>query len=132
MAEHPDVQRFQRALEARSRAAGERDNRELIENLFADEVIWHGAGTSGDVVTGKDEVGRLWSAAPVNGNGGPGIDVGEVYADGRHAIAVLEHSVKRRAEGRSGPRLPPGRGRAGHRALEPAHRACDRRRTHAR
>jgi len=75
VAEHPDVQRFRRALEARTDPS--------VQDLFADDVVWHGAGAGGDT-RGKDEVVQQWGDA-----GGPGLDVKEVYADGVHTVGWL-------------------------------------------
>jgi hypothetical protein len=78
MAEHPDVQRFKRALEARTDVS--------VQDLFAEDVVWHGAGFGGDA-RGKDEVVRLWAVSD-----GPGLAVKEVYADGVHTVGWLERS----------------------------------------
>ena len=78
MAEHPDVQRFRQALEARTDAS--------VQDLFADDVVWHGGGSGGDA-SGKDAVVRQWADS-----GGPGLSVTEVYADGVHTIGRLERS----------------------------------------
>jgi SnoaL-like domain len=75
MAEHPDVQRFRAALEAGGAPP---------DDLFADDVVWHGAPSGGDA-RGRDEVVRAWSNSD-----GPGLSVKEVYADGVHTVGWLE------------------------------------------
>jgi SnoaL-like domain len=78
VAEHPDVQRFRQALEARTDAS--------VQDLFADDVVWHGGGSGGDA-SGKDAVVRQWADS-----GGSGLSVSEVYADGVHTIGRLERT----------------------------------------
>jgi hypothetical protein len=77
--EHPDVQRFRRALEAGTDPS--------TEDLFADDVVWHGAGPAGGDTRGKDEVVRQLSES-----GGPALAVKEIYADGLHTVGWLERS----------------------------------------
>jgi ketosteroid isomerase-like protein len=94
MAEHPNVDRFRRALDARRRATLGSDDKELLEGLFADDVVWHGAANgAAEGVHGSDHVVALWNALARAGDGAPRIDVGDVYADGSHGIAVLELSA---------------------------------------
>jgi hypothetical protein len=76
VAEHPDVQRFRSALEARTDPS--------VQDLFADEVVWHGGGSGGDA-SGKDAVVAQWGESD-----GPARSVKEVYSDGVHTIAWLE------------------------------------------
>jgi hypothetical protein len=75
VAEHADVQRFRAALEARTGPS--------VEDIFADDVVWHGAGSDGDV-QGNDEVVRVWGESS-----GPKSSVKEVYADGVHTVGWL-------------------------------------------
>jgi hypothetical protein len=63
VAEHPDVQRFRRALEASTDPG--------VQDLFAGDAVWHGGGSGDDA-------------------SGPSLSVKEVYADGVHTIAWLE------------------------------------------
>jgi hypothetical protein len=74
VAEHPDVQRFRQAFEAGADSS--------VGDLFADDVVWHGA--SGGDAQGKDEVARQ-----LGGSDGPGLSVKEVYADGVHTVGWL-------------------------------------------
>ncbi len=80
MAEHPDVQRFRRALEARKSPGADTD---LLDDLFTDDVVWH--GTAG----GKSDVLEQWQSWSRDGTAA---EVGEVYADGLHTIATAKVS----------------------------------------
>src|SRR4051812_22796179 len=75
VAEHADVQRFGAAIATKTDPSG--------EDVFSDDVVWHGAGASGEV-RGKDEVVRQWRDP-----GGPAVAVKEIYADGVHTVAWL-------------------------------------------
>jgi ketosteroid isomerase-like protein len=86
MAEHPDVRRFRRALETRDRAAIDEVESSHLADLLGDDVVWH--GSSDGRPSGRDEVIPLWNAFARDG--GPRISVRDVYADGLHAVAVLE------------------------------------------
>jgi hypothetical protein len=70
VAEHPDVQRFSRALEAPDDSS--------LQGLLVDGAVWHGAGEDGD-------------SAPARA-------VREVYADGTHTVAWLDRSANGRTE----------------------------------
>jgi hypothetical protein len=83
VAEHPDVQRFTRALAARTKQSLDAEETSLLEELFADDVVWHGTAS------GKDDVIAQWNAYGHNGGGG---DVSEVYADGLHTVSVVRRS----------------------------------------
>lgn len=94
MAEHPDVERFRRALAVRNEAAPSADDVALLESLLADDVVWHGAPKeSGGDATGRTEVMALWNAFAKSGGGAPGVEAEEVYADGAHAVALVEISA---------------------------------------
>lgn len=89
MALHPDVQRFRQALELRLRVAFDSGDEALLDGLFTDDVAWHGAANASGEASGKAEVIELWNAFAKQG-GGATVAVGDVYADGVHAAAVLE------------------------------------------
>jgi quercetin dioxygenase-like cupin family protein/ketosteroid isomerase-like protein len=93
VAEHPDVDRFRRALNARREAATSDDDVALLDGLFADDIVWHGAASGSGEAKGKADVIGLWNAFAKAGEGTPTIDVADVYADGEHAAALLELSV---------------------------------------
>ena len=93
MAEHPDVARLRRALNARREAATNDDDAALLDGLFADDVVWHGAANDSGSATGKADVIGLWNAFARAGAGAPSVDVAEVYADGEHGAGLLELTV---------------------------------------
>jgi hypothetical protein len=70
VAEHPDVQRFRRALEAPDDSS--------LQDLLADGAVWHGADADGGAQ--------------------PERRVREVYADGVHTVAWLNRSANGRQE----------------------------------
>jgi ketosteroid isomerase-like protein len=86
VAEHPDVQRFRRALEARSRASLDEAESGELAALLGDDVVWHGSADGES--TGRADVVQGWIAFARDG--GPEITVRDVYADGLHTVAVLE------------------------------------------
>jgi uncharacterized protein len=89
VAEHANVQRLRRALAARRWATLAADDEALLQELFADDVVWHGAPAD---PAGREAVIAEWNAFARSGNGAPRVAVGEVYADGHHGVAVLELS----------------------------------------
>jgi len=83
VAEHLDVQRFRRALEARKTALPDQGDASVVDDLFVDNVVWHG------IASGKEEVidrWRGWAGEATKA------EVGGVYADGLHTIATVELS----------------------------------------
>jgi ketosteroid isomerase-like protein len=92
LAEHPDVQRFQRALELRHGVAFDAPDEGLLNELLAADVVWHGAATSDSgEARGAVRVIALWNE-PAKPDGSR-IEIQDVFADGLHAIAKLEWSV---------------------------------------
>jgi quercetin dioxygenase-like cupin family protein len=92
VAEHPDVVRLRRALNARREATTSADDTALLDELFADDIVWHGAASGSGEAKGKADVIELWNAFAQAGGGAPVIEVDEVYADGEHGAALLEFS----------------------------------------
>lgn len=82
MAEHPNVARVRRALEAR--ADGDADG---LGKLLDDDVVWHRG--DGDV-RGKDAVIREWSGS--TGGAASPAAVRDVYSDGGHGLGIVEWS----------------------------------------
>jgi NAD(P)-dependent dehydrogenase (short-subunit alcohol dehydrogenase family)/ketosteroid isomerase-like protein len=79
------------ALAARGRTSLEEDDAALLEDVLAHDVVWRGAANSQGVARGKQEVISLWNALAKNG---AGVEAGDVvYADGLHAVGVLELSA---------------------------------------
>jgi steroid delta-isomerase-like uncharacterized protein len=89
--EHPNVQRFKRAIEARTHAVLSQDDRAALDDLFGDGVVWH-AGPTGDVI-GRGAVIELWNGWARGEQGGLAIDVRRVYADGLHGFTEVEVST---------------------------------------
>ena len=81
MAEHVDVHRFRRALEARKTERPDQPDASVLDDLFADDIVWH------DTASGKEEVIDRWRAWA---RAGTRAEVGGVYADGLHTIATVE------------------------------------------
>ena len=88
MAEHSDVKRIRKALAARGK--GGRAEAALLNGLFADDVVWHGAVGGGRAgLTGKAKVLEQWRAFATD-DSGPSLSVDQVFADGVHAAAIVE------------------------------------------
>jgi quercetin dioxygenase-like cupin family protein len=87
VAEHPDVDRLRRALGARRGSSAAPDDAAALDDLLADDVVWHAASDGGDD-NGKVEVTARWTG------GGPGVEVDEVYADGEHAVALVDRDAR--------------------------------------
>src|SRR4051812_13280202 len=92
MAEHPDVERLRRALSLRGNSMLGPESIAQLEELLADDVVWHGAANEAGAASGKAEVASLWNEFAGNPDV-DGVAVGDVYADGEHAAALLEVSV---------------------------------------
>lgn len=93
MAVHPDVARFTRALEARGSSTPSDDDLAFLDELFADDVIWHGAANGGgNDVQGKDQVVSSWNAF-ANQAGVSVTGASDVYADGVHAAGIVDYTV---------------------------------------
>jgi NAD(P)-dependent dehydrogenase (short-subunit alcohol dehydrogenase family)/ketosteroid isomerase-like protein len=80
------AEKFRRALDARTRATLEADDVAQLDELFAGNAVWHGAAAD---VRGKDDLIGHWNDF-AKGSNGTRIEVGDVYADGTHVVAVLE------------------------------------------
>jgi ketosteroid isomerase-like protein len=91
LAEHRDVRRFRRALEARTRPELDSESRQLLEEIFDDDVVWHSAAEAPEGARGKEQVISLWNALAGQQNG-PRIEVDRVFADGLHVVASLDVS----------------------------------------
>lgn len=80
---------FRRVLEARGNAELAGDDRALLQEAFAEDVVLHGAAGGADA-KGKDEVASHWNALAQAGQ----IQVGDVYADSTHVVGVVEVAGK--------------------------------------
>ena len=92
MAEHPNVERFRRAVAVRQQASPGPDDVAFLGELFGDDVVWHGAPSGGDV-TGREPVVALWSTYARGEHGGLKLDLRRTYADGTHGVTEFEVSA---------------------------------------
>jgi NAD(P)-dependent dehydrogenase (short-subunit alcohol dehydrogenase family) len=93
------VQKVRSALDARYRDQLEADDVALLEGLLAEEAVWHGAGLAGEGdARGRVELIRRWNELTRSGKGAPRIEVGDVYTDGTHVVALLSIAA---ADGRA-------------------------------
>jgi SnoaL-like domain len=83
VAEHPDLERFRRALEVRRTDGRDQPDVSVLDDLFVENVVWH------DAASGKERVIDRWQAWAHEGTKAK---VGGVYADGLHTIATVELS----------------------------------------
>jgi ketosteroid isomerase-like protein len=86
------AEKFGRALTVRGQVTADDEDTALLADVFADDVVWHGApGAPGEGVRGKEHVARLWNAVAREGGRAARIVEGDaVYADGTHVVGVLE------------------------------------------
>ena len=86
--------RFRRALEARSRPELGDEDRALLGEIFADDVVWHGSGSGDeDDARGRDALVARWNELARNGEAASVAVGDDVYADSTHVIAVLDVSA---------------------------------------
>lgn len=99
MAEHPNVQLLRKGYEAFSK--GDMDT---IDQLFADDIVWHEGGRnplSGDY-KGKDQVFALFGKLLELTEGTLKIDIHDVVANDEHAVALVTLSASRNGRSFSG------------------------------
>jgi NAD(P)-dependent dehydrogenase (short-subunit alcohol dehydrogenase family)/ketosteroid isomerase-like protein len=80
------AEKFRNAVEARGRATLAEADTALLDEVVANDAVWHGTAS------GKDDIVGRWNALAQGGESAPRIEVGDVFADGTHVIAVLEFS----------------------------------------
>jgi NAD(P)-dependent dehydrogenase (short-subunit alcohol dehydrogenase family)/ketosteroid isomerase-like protein len=96
------AEKVRSALDARYRARLEADDVALLEGLLADDAVWHGAGLDvEDDARGRSELIRRWNELTKVAKGSPRIEVGDIYTDGDHLVAVLELSTGDNGTGRT-------------------------------
>jgi len=90
MAEHPNVGRVTRALEARARGTFDEDDTEIILDAFTDDAIWHMTGNSAWAadIQGKDALLAQWKAVAEASGDSFKVELHEMFADDDHAIGV--------------------------------------------
>jgi hypothetical protein len=96
VAEHPNVARIRRGLELRKEAAPTEDDFKFLFDLFDENVIWHGGGTSemwADGVHGRDAVFEQFGK--IEAAGSFKRDLLHVLADDFHAVAIVHNDVQK-------------------------------------
>ena len=79
------AEKFRTVLEARGNTELAEDDRALLDEAFAEDVVLHGAAGGADA-KGKEQVASAWNALAQAGQ----IAVGDVYADTSHVVGVVE------------------------------------------
>jgi ketosteroid isomerase-like protein len=90
LAEHPNVTRVTRALEARARGKFDEDDTKIILDAFTDDAVWHMTGNSAWAadVTGKDALLAQWKAVAEASGDSFKVELHEMFADEDHAIGI--------------------------------------------
>jgi ketosteroid isomerase-like protein len=92
MADHPNLELLRRGYTAYG--AGDMDT---INELFADDVVWHVAGRSplsGDY-NGKEQVFGFFAKLAEMSDGTSKVEVHDVLANDEHGVAVVTESATR-------------------------------------
>jgi ketosteroid isomerase-like protein len=92
MADHPNLDLLRRGYAAYG--AGDMDT---INELFADDVVWHVSGRSpiaGDY-TGKEEVFGFFGKLQELSGGTSSVEVHDLLANGEHGVAIVTESATR-------------------------------------
>ncbi len=87
MAEHPNVGRVTKALEARARGKFDDEDTKIILDAFADDAVWHMSGAWSDV-QGKDALLAQWKAVAEASDDSFRVELHEMFADDDHAIGI--------------------------------------------
>jgi ketosteroid isomerase-like protein len=99
MAEHPNAQLLRKGYEAFGKG-----DLETVNELFADEIVWHEGGRnplSGDYV-GKDQVFGLLGRLLELTEGTFKAEIHDVVANDEHGIALATISASRKGQSFSG------------------------------
>jgi hypothetical protein len=94
LAEHPNVARIRRGLELRKVEQPSEDDFKFLYDLFDEDVIWHGGGTSemfSDGSHGRDAVFATFGQ--IEAAGSFQRDLLHVLADDYHAVALVHNDV---------------------------------------
>lgn len=87
LAEHPNVARVTRALEARARGTFDEQDTKIILDAFTDDAVWHMSGAWEDV-KGKDALLAQWKAVAEASGDSFRVDLHEMFADDDHAVGI--------------------------------------------
>jgi len=97
MAEHPNAIRVMRGLEARSRGKFNDEDMAILNDVFADGVIWHstGRGAIQQDVKGKEAVLGAWRSVAAQSGDSFKLVPGRTFGDNDHVIGISRISAKR-------------------------------------
>jgi NAD(P)-dependent dehydrogenase (short-subunit alcohol dehydrogenase family) len=74
------AEKFRNAVEARGRATLAEADTALLDEVVANDAVWHGTAS------GKDDIVGRWNALAQGGESAPRIEVGDVFADGQPPV----------------------------------------------
>jgi uncharacterized protein len=98
VADHPNLELMRRGY-----AAYTSGDMETINELFADDVVWHVAGqspVSGDY-TGKDQVFGFFAKLQELSDGTATVEVHDLLASDDHGVAIITETATRQGETQS-------------------------------
>ena len=96
MAEHPNVARIRRGLELRKESAPTEEDFAFLYDLFDEDVIWHGGGSTemwAEGSHGRDAVFEQFGK--IEAAGSFKRDLLHVLADDVHAVALVHNDVEK-------------------------------------
>jgi ketosteroid isomerase-like protein len=94
LAEHPNVANIRRGLLLRKEREPTQEDFDFLYNLFDEDVVWHGGGTSemwANGVRGRDAVFQQFGQLEAAGSFQR--DLLHVLADDVHAVALVHNDV---------------------------------------
>jgi ketosteroid isomerase-like protein len=90
--EHPNVDKLRQGFEVRRRAPFNERDMALLDELFTDDITWHGTGEGPWGRTfaahGKDEVFALFGAMAAGSGGSLDVRPDRIYADDDHGVII--------------------------------------------
>jgi ketosteroid isomerase-like protein len=96
LAEHPNVARIRRGLELRKEAQPSEEDFAFLYDLFDEDVVWHGGGSSEMWAEGNrgreavfEQFGKIEAAGTFKR------DLLHVLADDFHAVALVHNDVQK-------------------------------------
>jgi uncharacterized protein len=99
MADHPNLDLMRRGYAAYT--SGDMDT---LNELFADDVVWHVAGRSpisGDY-TGREQVFGFFGKLKELSDGTSSVDVHDLLADDEHGVAIVTETATRNGQAYEG------------------------------
>ncbi len=99
MQDHPNVETLRQGFEVKRRAPFNDEDKKLLDELFTDDITWHGTGEGPWGRTfaahGKEEVFALFGAMAAGSGGSLDVRPDRIYADDDHAAVVLHETASR-------------------------------------